>query len=129
MLAEVLQKGDIFTFGRLMNVSHDGDRVSNFSPETARLKRSLCTDVPLYLQPGDYSSSTPEIDRMVDVALRAGSLGAQINGAGLGGSIMALVEEERSSALLEAMRKNYFEPSGVTANFIRAVPVGGAGIL
>ncbi len=41
-----------------------------------------------------YDLSLPELERQRDAALRAGALGVKISGAGLGGSLIALVENE-----------------------------------
>jgi len=60
--------------------------------------------VPLEFQPGSYACSIPEIDEMVDIALRAGALGAQVPGAGLAGSMMALVAEDRARSGARASR-------------------------
>jgi len=68
-------------------------------------------------------------NRMVDIALSHGALGAQICGAGMGGSMMALVETEKAERVIRAMRKEYFEPMGIKENFLAAIPVGGACIL
>jgi galactokinase len=40
----------------------------------------------------DYEVSVPEIDGLVEAALRAGALGARIVGAGFGGCVLALAE-------------------------------------
>jgi galactokinase len=38
----------------------------------------------------DYEVSTPELDRLVDLAAAAGALGSRLVGGGFGGSIIAL---------------------------------------
>ena len=63
---ETLRAGDALTFGRLMVESH----------------RSLVED---------FEVSTPELDRLVDLAMEHGALGARLTGAGFGGSVVALV--------------------------------------
>jgi galactokinase len=85
--------------------------------------------LPLERQPGDYGSSIPEIDQMVDIALKAGAAGAQISGAGLGGSMMALVSEARAQAVIQAMRECYFQPAGREPNYLVARPSEGACLL
>jgi len=50
-----------------------------------------------------YDLSLPELERMRDAALEAGALGVKISGAGLGGSLIALVEDKPSAKkVLEA---------------------------
>ncbi len=122
MLKEVLEQNRVDIYGRLMNVSHDGDRVLLTTPRFNPSK-------DLHEQPGDYGCSIPEIDEMVDIAIEAGAVGAQISGAGMGGSMMALVKEENVKAVIDAMRTKYYEPHGFEENVIVAEAVQGAGIL
>jgi galactokinase len=66
--SRALYAADAAGFGRLMNASHES------------MKR-------------DYEISTPEIDRLVELAQRAaGVFGARLTGGGFGGSIVALAE-------------------------------------
>lgn len=129
MLEEVASKSRIELFGQLMNLSHDGDRVLFQSPERKKKKGALDTKQDLYLQPGGYDCSIPEIDEMVDLALKAGARGARISGAGLGGSIMVLVKTEKVNCVVETLRTQYYQPRRRKENFITAYPVQGAGIL
>ncbi|WP_038056819.1 galactokinase [Thermus amyloliquefaciens] len=65
---EALRRGDAKAFGELMVQSH----------------RSLSQD---------YEVSLPELDALVEEALRAGAYGAKLTGAGFGGAVVALVPE------------------------------------
>ena len=47
----------------------------------------------------DFEVSTPELDRLVDLAYGAGALAARMTGGGFGGSIVALVEDSRAAEL------------------------------
>lgn len=126
ILVNVMAESDIERFGQLMNASHDGDRVSFRSPEMENKKRSVSARGPLCLQPGGYDCSIPEIDEMVDIALEAGAKGAQISGAGLGGSMMALVKAEDVDHVIDRMKTAYYTPRQVKANFFVANAVEGA---
>jgi len=58
-----------------------------------------------------YEVSTPKIDDMCSAALAAGAYGAKLSGSGMGGSIIALVEDDRMGrkvvdACLSAGAKN-----------------------
>ncbi|MBN2295567.1 MAG: NTP transferase domain-containing protein, partial [Pirellulales bacterium] len=88
----LLEENRIDEFGRLMKVSHDGDRISqpnqNGSEGDYIPLEESCTDqylqqlisdlasedpqrvlgAQLYMQPGHYRCSMPQIDRMVDIA-------------------------------------------------------------
>ncbi|MCK4298237.1 MAG: hypothetical protein KAX80_01825, partial [Planctomycetes bacterium] len=65
----------------------------------------------------------------VDIALEAGALGAQISCAGLGGSMMALVSEDRAQAVIQAMTERYFRPANVEPAYLVARPSQGACLL
>jgi galactokinase len=48
----------------------------------------------------DYEVSTPGVDRLVELALRAGAVGARLTGGGFGGSIVVATETERADTIL-----------------------------
>jgi N-acetylgalactosamine kinase len=118
----------------LMNISHDGDRVSReTSRQTWRRVSSDSADGPLAAWArqegrgadiaelsGDYGCSLPELDRIVDIARRQpGVEGAQLAGAGLGGCIMVLVQKTRTAELLKTLGEQ-----GIRAEVFR--PIAGA---
>ena len=47
--------------------------------------------------------SSPRLDGLVEAALAAGALGAKLSGGGLGGTMIALVEESKGPAVREAL--------------------------
>ncbi|WP_280331993.1 mevalonate kinase [Nocardia wallacei] len=51
----------------------------------------------------ELNVSTPQLDRLIDVALRAGALGAKLTGGGLGGCLIALTEPRRASTVRDAL--------------------------
>ncbi len=73
-----LERGDIRALGELMDVNHG----------------------LLYA----LGVSIPEIERLVWSARRAGALGAKLTGAGLGGTILALVEPSSAPLVAKALR-------------------------
>ena len=77
---QAIQQGKVEEIGRLMDENH-------------RLLQ-------------DLGVSSPELDRLVDAARQAGALGAKLSGAGRGGNMIALVDEQTqprvSMALLMA---------------------------
>lgn len=79
---EALRAADPLAFGRLMLESH----------------RSLRDD---------YQVSTPELDLLVDLAMRHGALGARLTGAGFGGCIVALVAADEVPTLEEGILVGY----------------------
>ncbi|MCB1126076.1 MAG: NTP transferase domain-containing protein, partial [Verrucomicrobiae bacterium] len=105
---DLLERRASGELGRLMAISHDGDRVAretksgHWRPIRRRMTDALLSERPgqphggddLALLSGGYGCSLPALDRMVDLALRLpGVEGAQMAGAGLGGCIMVLVQK------------------------------------
>jgi N-acetylgalactosamine kinase len=130
----LLKRNDARVLGRLMSISHDGDRVSReTSRNTWRRVAASSADGPLTAwtrQPGrradiaelsgDYGCSLPELDRIVDLARRQpGVEGAQLAGAGLGGCIMVLVQKTHTADLLKTLGEQ-----GIQAEVFR--PIAGA---
>ena len=142
--AQLLERGDVAGFGRLMTLSHDGDRVSRLDANGSRQPMPLdvsdsdldaliaaCErgEASLMMVPGSYACSTPELDAMVDIALGVvGVVGAQLAGAGLGGCIMVLCRDGAVEPLREAMTRGYYEPAGREPQVEPCVPVEGSGI-
>ena len=102
-----MTRGDLVTFGTLMDASHKSLRE-------------------------DYEVSSPELDRLVEVAREAGAAGARLTGAGFGGSIVALLPVERAEAALDEIRKRYYAahpPEDVESWLFVALPSAGARVL
>uniref|UniRef100_A0A7C2C0E7 Galactokinase n=2 Tax=Thermus islandicus TaxID=540988 RepID=A0A7C2C0E7_9DEIN len=79
---EALRRGDARAFGELMTQSH----------------RSLSRD---------YEVSLPELDALVEEALKAGAFGAKLTGAGFGGAVVALVPEGGWPAFQERLKARF----------------------
>ncbi|MCC6569201.1 MAG: mevalonate kinase, partial [Anaerolineales bacterium] len=58
----------------------------------------------------EMTVSSPELDRLVEAARKAGAVGAKLSGGGRGGNMIALIQPENadevSSALIAAGAKN-----------------------
>jgi mevalonate kinase len=50
--------------------------------------------------------SHPEIEKMIDVCLDSGALGAKLTGAGKGGAIIALLPQDNCTEILSKISKN-----------------------
>jgi len=86
---DALEKGDLETFGELLNQSH----------------RSLRDD---------YEVSCRELDLMVDIAQQVeGVLGSRMTGAGFGGCTVNLVRPKILNDFERAIRENYFSQTGI----------------
>jgi N-acetylgalactosamine kinase len=149
--ADALQAGELERIGRLMTLSHDGDRVVRTTPEGdqrpchAPTSNSYLLDLiedlesgepervqraQLEWQPGSYRCSVPEIDRMVDLSVRVeGVVGAQLAGAGLGGSMMVLAHSGAVSRLRASLRTHYYQPYGQPPAMLLCEPIAGSGVL
>ncbi len=82
--AEALHSGDITEFGKLMNASHESCRT-------------------------DYEISTPELDKLVEIARHHGAIGARLTGAGFGGSTVNLVPKNDVAAFIKGVIKDYYQ--------------------
>lgn len=126
---QCLKRNDISALGRLMNTSHNGDRVwrdgkkfdySSGELYLYRLINDLKSEDPerveaaqLYNQPGGYACSTKEIDELADSILGLdGVLGVQLSGAGLGGCIMVLAKKDFASKVIDHINNSYYIPGG-----------------
>lgn len=99
--AQILRDGRIRDLGPLLDASHCSLR-------------------------DDFEVSCAELDTAVDAAVGAGALGARMVGGGFGGSVIALCETVRVSAI-EAAITAAAEREGFPApTFLRAVPSDGA---
>lgn len=145
--AELLRNGKIRDYGRLMNISHDGDRVVKWKRDGTQVPavadysdaamagmieqaRRGARGANLAMQPGAYRCSTPNIDRMVDIALADRNvLGAQILGAGLGGCILVLISRDKYPELETRMVRDYYEPMGLQPEMFACRPVAGSRVV
>lgn len=131
---DLLKRGEARSLGRLMCLSHDGDRVSRESARHTWRRQALGIsdrELGAWSQQrgarrdlteltGAYGCSLPEVDRIVDLARRfPGVEGAQLAGAGLGGCIMVLVQKPHTAALLQGLTGQ-----GIQAEVFR--PIAGA---
>jgi len=150
MAVDRLRVGDVEGFGELMNLSHEGDRVTHivdgqrvpqaYSLPDQRLQ-GLISDwrsggparreaARLYRQPGGYRVSCPKGDELVDIALNVeGVVGARLVGAGLGGCVAVLVRHDRVEGLVHAVRSRYYEPRGLAPAIEVCAPIEGSGLL
>ena len=151
LCAEYLRRGDVQGLGRLMDISHDGDRVTFAAREGKRagfpaeetdeqmadLISSAESDDPatretaaMHLQPGSYRCSSPHVDAIVDIAKSTpGVYGAQLSGAGLGGCAMVLLDRKACPELRQNLQKGYFARDDPGSSFLVCTPIGGSGPL
>lgn len=86
--AEALEVDDLTAFGNLMLASHSSLR-------------------------DDFEVSCVELDMLVDIASSAkGVYGARLTGAGFGGCMVALVEQQATDSLVSTIQANYQSATG-----------------
>ena len=140
---EALKDEDYKSLGRLMNISHNGDRVSvdgevyDNQPSDDYLN-NLITDLlsqdekrvsaaQIYNQPGGYGCSIKQIDELVDFATKQdGVIGAELSGAGLGGCIIILVKKDCSEKLLRELKSFYYDKNSLPMGAQVFIPVSGS---
>ncbi|HIJ53845.1 MAG TPA: hypothetical protein HPP66_11925 [Planctomycetes bacterium] len=146
MVVQCLRGGDMKTFGELISISHNGDRVTkvvgrkrvptdNSFPD-ARLD-ALISDIEsgnpqrmsraqLWRQGGGYNVSLPELDMLVDIALATpGVIGAGLVGAGMGGCVVVVAEDEHARQVIENLAELYYQPRNLPVEAEVVTPVGG----
>ncbi|MGO1370680.1 MAG: galactokinase [Senegalia sp. (in: firmicutes)] len=90
--ANILKKGDIKGFGKLMNASHISLR-------------------------DDYEVTGEELDTLVSAAWKNDAIGARMTGAGFGGCSVNLVYNDKIKDFKENVRKEYKEKIGYAPEF------------
>ena len=102
---DLLKKGDLLTFGKLMNASHNS------------LKNL-------------YEVSCFELDVLVEEARKiSGVLGSRMTGAGFGGCTISLIQNNYIEEYIEKVGLNYNKRTGLKPSFYITVPVNGAEFL
>ncbi|MCZ7525144.1 MAG: hypothetical protein M5U14_01360 [Acidimicrobiia bacterium] len=77
----------------------------------------------------DFEVSTPELDRLAELLVAAGALGARLTGAGFGGCVVALVEHGHEEAVVRDALPPYREATGLAPRPFVCTAVDGAGTL
>jgi galactokinase len=73
-----------------------------------------------------FEVSWPEADVAVQEAVRAGARGARMVGGGFGGSVIALVAEDRAAKVRDAVTAAYIARGWAEPRFLDAAPSAGA---
>jgi len=150
MAASFLRHRRVKGIGELINISHEGDRVTGLvGTERVKLDKSISDDkihslladldseelerrewARLFRQPGGFDVSIPELDELVDTARRIdGVAGAGLVGAGLGGCVVVVVETEEGKEVVRALEEGYYEPRGLPLAAEVVIPVASAGVI
>ncbi|KAK4706064.1 hypothetical protein P7C70_g132, partial [Phenoliferia sp. Uapishka_3] len=98
VLSEALR---VFQFKDLIKGAPDG--CTTLLPALGELmneSQASCRD--------DYECSCPEINEVVELALKNGALGSRVTGAGWGGATVSLVPEPEVPAFIKALKEGYY---------------------
>lgn len=144
---ELIERGEIDKLGRLMFISHDGDRVVSHLPEgtvihfdneatdeymdnlLGRANDSLGEYNILPYEPGGYGNSCPELDLIVDICKDTKDvIGATLTGAGFGGHVIALVEKGSADKLFSRLKQDYYGKKNIEFNAYLCSPSAGASL-
>ncbi len=78
----------------------------------------------------DFEVSNDALDRLVDISLGAGAIGARLTGAGLGGCVVALTDEGTVNCVLDALANQFYSRAhcegALVDHLFIAVPSPGA---
>lgn len=103
--ADALSRGDLATFGRLMNASHASMR-------------------------DDYEISCPEVDILVGIGQKQkGVYGSRMTGGGFGGCTVSLVAVEHVDAFIENVAAEYEKATGLKSPIFACAPQAGVSVL
>jgi galactokinase len=104
-MVSALRSGDIECVGRLLGEAHASAR-------------------------DDYEISCPEIEALMEGAVALGAtVGARLTGAGWGGSIVALVEDDGVREFVAEVTDRYHEQTGLRATAFPCLIGGGAALV
>ncbi|GMW02563.1 MAG: hypothetical protein AMXMBFR84_36990 [Candidatus Hydrogenedentota bacterium] len=98
--------------GQWMSLGHDGDRRYdslglpwNWDCTDSLMEALQQNATPLATCPGRYGASSRFLDGLVDAAMEAGALGACLTGAGIAGSVIALVRAQEVNTVADCLRR------------------------
>ena len=75
----------------------------------------------------DFAASAPEVDALVEIALRQpGCFGARITGGGFGGCTVNVVSADQAESFVEAVRREYARVMKIEADCFICAPEDGA---
>ena len=111
---ETLKNRGYDIVGKMMKISHNGDRIGDPTISDDLLKHLADDEADLAFQCGAYACSIPQIDALCDLLdSTPGVLGSELVGAGLGGCIVALVKKDQAAEIIDVLNKQYYAKYGV----------------
>ncbi len=128
---KALESKDFELIGKLMKLSHDGDRVVNpVDVSDKRIKTLMESGVNLEYLTGAYGCSTKEIDYLSQLLNTSeGVLGSKLTGAGLGGCVVAIVKKDCADAVINRLNKEYYDKYGFEYGAKIYTPMSGSAVI
>lgn len=132
--AELTEKKDLLTEKEFFRARHAVKEIARVMSAVSKLQESdflalgaLITSSHISLR-DDYEVSCPELNCAVDTALAHGALGARMVGGGFGGSAIALVSQNKSRGVQQAIAEAFASSGFRAPRFFTSLPSGGARI-
>ena len=117
---------------RLRHVVTENERVRRFAAALEAGNLAVAGDLLLASHASlrdDYEVSIPELDLLVTLAESAGADGARLLGAGFGGSVLVLVDEEHAETVARDVSREYRRQTGREGRTLTVHASAGAAIL
>ncbi|MBR6737877.1 MAG: NTP transferase domain-containing protein [Clostridia bacterium] len=126
-----LKQKDYDLIGKLIKLSHDGDRVvSPVSVSNETISALIESGADIAYQTGAYGCSTKEIDYLSDlINAQQGVLGSKLTGAGLGGCVVAIVKKENAKNVIDVINKEYYDKFGFSYSAKIYLPACGSKVI
>lgn len=106
-------------YQRALHVYTESQRVRDFKriadkggSDAAKILGSLMNESHASCR-DQYECSHPDLDELVEVALKSGALGSRLTGAGWGGCTVSLVPEDHVSTFLSKVTEDYYSKNSV----------------
>ena len=128
---KALDSKDYDLIGKLMKLSHDGDRVVNPTDVSdARINALIKEGANLEYLTGAYGCSTKEIDYLSELLnTSSGVLGSKLTGAGLGGCVVAIVKKDFANDVIDRLNKEYYDKYGFDYGAKVYTPMSGSTVI
>jgi N-acetylgalactosamine kinase len=128
---KALASCDYELIGKLMKLSHDGDRVVNpVDVSDSKIIELKNNKANLELLTGAYGCSTDKIDYLSELLNSSnGVLGSKLTGAGLGGCVVAIVKKDVANDVISKLNSEYYDKFGFEHGAKVYSPMSGSAVI
>jgi D-glycero-alpha-D-manno-heptose-7-phosphate kinase len=106
----LVEMGNLARKGVVALEREDFKKLGLLIDESWRIKKKFANNI-----------TTPQIDRMYNLAMKAGAIGGKISGAGNGGFLMLIVEPNKHKSVREALSKYRYFKVGLSYDGAKAI--------